>query len=154
MTGAEGPAGPKGDPGLLGVTIVGPLGESKMLMQHLNGQWYALLPNRVVNFTKVSSTSKLRITYQDTLGAKGTGNSCYWRFMMDDQTQVASFTDSDLDGSTQWRHHNGAHVAWAFTVAAGPHKLVIENLKTAASAECWSGFSTTTSNFISVEEIP
>ena len=154
LAGAEGPAGPKGDSGLLGLTIHGPLGDAKLLMQHLPSVWY-LLPNRTVNFTKASATSKLRITYQDTLGTKASAiNACHWRFLMDDVTQVASFSDSDVDGSVAWRMHNGAHVAWVFNVAAGPHKLVVENLKTSSSAECWSGYNTTTSNFISVEEIP
>lgn len=155
LTGAEGPTGPKGDSGLLGVTIVGPLGDSKLLMQHLPGNWYNL-PTRTVNFTKVSSTSKVRITLQDTLGSKATTiGGCLWRFMMNsDLNPVAQFSDSDADGNLAWRMHNGAHVAWVFNLPAGPHQVRVENFKTTASFECWTGYNTATSNFISVEEIP
>src|SRR5688572_6221475 len=157
-TGAEGPAGPTGPAGasaVLGMVLVTPLGEAKILPQHTLNYWYPL-PNRSVTITKVSDTSKLRITYQDTLGTKSTQiNGCHWRFF-DETTnqQIASFSTSDVDGQLGWRMHNGAHVAWALNLTAGPHKIRVDNLKNSPASECWSGYNTATSNFLSVEEIP
>jgi hypothetical protein len=114
------------------------------------GSWYTL-PQRSVTINKTSDTSKLRITYQDTLGAKaGSINACQWRFMLDGNV-VAHFSDADGEGSTVWKMHNGAHVAWSFNVPAGGHTVRVDGLRNSAT-ECLSGWNNI-GNFLSVEEI-
>ena len=157
LTGETGPAGPEGPAGpssVLGLVLVNSLGDARLTMTHAANAWFTL-PNRVVTINKVSSTSKLRITYQDTLGTRSSAmNICHWRIVVDGATTVSSFSNPDVEGSLGWRMSNGAHVAWAFNLPAGSHQVRVDNLKTSTSAECWSGFNTTTSNFLSVEEIP
>jgi len=107
-----------------------------------------------VSLVKVSDTSKLKITYQDTLGTRAqTFNACQWRIVVDGVV-VSYFSDGDMDISAfSWRITNSAHSAWAFGVPAGTHDIHVEGLRTPSAAECLSGWNTT-GNFLSVEEIP
>jgi len=151
--GPEGPQGPKGDPALLAFAIVTDLPNVQVTTSQLQNTWYALT-NRVVSLNKVTDSSRLRITYQDTLGARtSTLNACQWRIVIDG-TVVATFSDDDVEiPSFGWRIHNGAHMAWALSVPAGTRIIRVDGLRTANAAECLSGWNTT-GNFLSVEEIP
>jgi collagen triple helix repeat protein len=151
--GQPGPQGPKGDPGTLAFAITGPLTDVRLTSVNQTNLWTPLL-GRVVSLVKVSDTSKLRITYQDTLGSRTTTyNACQWRIIVDG-AQVSFFSDGDLDiASFSWRITNGAHVAWSFNVPAGTHDIHVEWLRTPQASECLSGWNTT-GNFLSVEEIP
>jgi hypothetical protein len=114
------------------------------------GSWYTL-PGRSVTINKTSDTSKLRVTYQDTLGSRaGTYNACQWRFMLDGNV-MAFFSDSDVEGSIGWRMHNGAHVAWSFNLPAGAHTVRVDALRMPSANECLSGWNNI-GNFLSIEE--
>ena len=115
--------------------------------------WLPLL-NREVILDKTSDSSKLRITYQDTLGAKATTfDACRWRIIIDGFAVVASFSEGDLEiPSFGWRIHNSAHMAWGLGFSAGRHTIKVEGLRTPSGTECLSGWNTT-GNFLSVEEI-
>jgi len=120
------------------------------------GKWIDI-PGRAVTFTKRYASSKLRITYQDTLGTLGQYyQGCAWQIVLDG-TGIAAFSDADVDGATAWRMSNAAHVAWA-TGAAGTHTVTVQNKGdrgawSTGTTECLSGWNTT-GNFLSVEEIP
>jgi hypothetical protein len=120
------------------------------------GKWIDI-PGRSVTFTKRYAASKLRITYQDTLGTLGQYyQGCVWQILLDDAA-VAFFSDADTDGATGWRMSNAAHVAWA-TGAAGTHTVSVQNKGDrgawgSGTTECLSGWNTS-GNFLSVEEIP
>jgi hypothetical protein len=106
-----------------------------------------------VTVNKSASASKLRITYQDTLGTKATShNGCLWRILVGG-TVVASFSDADIENIYTWRMHNAAHMAWAFDVPAGEHQVKVEFMRTPIATDCLAGWNTT-GNFLSVEEIP
>ena len=112
------------------------------------------LDSREVFLNKTSSSSKLRITYQDTLGAKAmTYDACRWRIIIDGVTVVSSFSEGDLEIPTfGWRIQNSAHMAWGLGISAGTHSIRVEGLRTNSGSECLSGWNTT-GNFLSVEEI-
>ena len=151
QTGATGPAGPKGDSALLGFAMATPLQQITLTSSQAANVWFAL-PTRSISFTKVSDTSKLRITYQDTLGARSTSmNACFWRIVVDGVIQT-SFSDSDVDGSFGWRLHNGSHIAWVLNLPAGSHRVSVDNMRNSTAMECSSG-TNTTGNFLSVEEM-
>jgi hypothetical protein len=123
----------------------------RLTLAQAAGSWYTL-PGRSVTINKTSDTSKLRITYQDTLGARtATYNACQWRFMLDGNV-VAWFSDSDVEGSVGWRMHNGAHVAWSLNVPAGAHTVRVDNLRMSTASECLSGWNNI-GNFLTIEEI-
>lgn len=141
---------------MLGFAIVTSLPDVRVTSGMAPNTWFPLA-NREVSLNKSTNTSKLRITYQDTLGAKTFYyNGCQWRILVG-TTVVAVFSDADVEGPWGWRMHNGAHVAWAFGIPAGTHQIKVENLRVSNSAaiatECLSGWNTT-GNFLSVEEIP
>ena len=128
---------------------------------HPTNVWIPLT-GRVVSLVKISETSKLRITYQDTLGTRAqTFNACQWRIVVDGAVVVSYvfiinlyFSDGDMDiAAFSWRINNAAHVGWAFSVPAGTHDIHVEGLRTPSASECLSGWNTT-GNFLSVEEIP
>jgi hypothetical protein len=147
-----GPQGPKGDPGTLAFAIAGPLPDVRLTTVHPVNTWIPLT-SRIVSLVKQSDASKLRITYQDTLGTRAqTINACEWRIVVDGAV-VSFFSDGDMDISFSWRINNAAHAAWAFSVPAGTHDIHVEGLRTPNAAECLSGWNTT-GNFLSVEEIP
>ncbi len=120
------------------------------------GTWWTI-PNRTLAFTKQSAGSRLRITYQDTLGTYGQFYAgCEWRILLDG-AQIAFFSDADLDGAFNWRMNNASHVVWA-TATAGARTIVVQNRGNrgawgAGTSECLQGWNTT-GNFLSVEEIP
>jgi hypothetical protein len=151
--GPMGPQGPKGDPGVLAFGIAGPLADIRLTTVHPTNTWIPLT-GRVVSLVKVSDSSKLRITYQDTLGTRSSSyNACEWRIVVD-RAVVSFFSDGDLEiQSLAWRMTNAAHMAWAFNIPAGTHDIHVEGLRTPYAAECLSGWNTT-GNFLSVEEIP
>jgi hypothetical protein len=151
-SGPEGPAGPKGDPAMLGFAIVTSLPDVRVTGAYAANTWHPLA-NRIVYLNKTLDSSKLRITYQDTLGSRASQyNACQWRITLDGVV-LALFSDASVEGPLGWRMHNGAHVAWGFNVSAGPHLVQVDNLRTLATPECLSGWNTTGS-FLSVEEIP
>ena len=117
-TGPVGPAGPKGDPAMIGFAIVTSLPDVRLTTANPAGTWYTLA-GRIVSLNKVSASSKLRITYQDTLGTRANYyNSCQWRIVLDNVAALSSFSAGDVDGTYSWRMQNGAHIAWAFDVPA------------------------------------
>ncbi|MBI5543447.1 MAG: hypothetical protein HY901_06130, partial [Deltaproteobacteria bacterium] len=116
----------------------------------LNTWWD--IPNRTVTFTKRFASSRLKITYQDTLGTLGPDyGTCIWRFLLDGSA-IASFSDADLTAATAWRMTNAAHMAWA-TGTAGAHTVQVQGLRAGTATECLQGWNTN-GNFLSVEEIP
>jgi hypothetical protein len=150
--GAPGTPGVSGAPAILGFAIVTGLPDFRINGSAQVGAWIQL-PSRSVTLNKTTDTSKLRITYQDTLGTKANvHNSCNWRILVD-QSVVASFSAGDVEGPFGWRMHNGAHMAWAMNVTAGDHQIRVEAQRSASALECLSGWNTT-GNFLSVEEIP
>src|SRR5262249_11376516 len=116
------------------------------------------LPNRVLDFTKQFPNSKLKITYQDTLGALSQFDAgCEWQILLDGNS-IAFFSTADLfSNNMSWHMANAAHMAWA-NAAAGNHRIVVQNRGNrgawgGGTEECLSGWNTT-GNFLSVEEIP
>jgi len=139
---------------MLGFTIVSALPDVRLTTSNgtLANQWYTI-GKRVLSVTKASDTSKLRITYQDTVGTRASvHNSCMWRIMLDGNS-IASFSDGDVEGTYGWRMHNGAHMAWAFDVPAGTHDVHVEFERLPTATDCLAGWNTT-GNFLSVEELP
>jgi hypothetical protein len=147
------------------VTLLGPnLGDQRNnTTMSTYGTWYTI-PGRTLNFVKRYPASKLKVTYQDTLGsAANVYQACEWQILLDG-AQIAFFSAADLDRpSVVWMMENAAHVAWA-TANAGSHSITIQNRGSnrasawaAASGnivnECLMGWHTS-SNFVSVEEIP
>lgn len=150
--GPQGPIGPKGEPAMLGFAIATSLPDMRLTQSQAHSTWFNLT-NRVVSFNKTSDTSKLRITYQDTLGTRAMSyNGCQWRILLDGNL-VSFFSDADVESSFGWRMHNGAHIAWSFNVPAGAHQVLIQNLRMPSAFECLSGWNNI-GNFLSVEEIP
>jgi hypothetical protein len=119
------------------------------------------IPGRSVTFSKKYATSKLRVTYQDTLGTYGYEyQGCEWQILLDG-TAIQMFSDADSDTPAAngifWRMANAAHVAWA-TGAVGSHTVSVQNRGNrgawgSGTTECLQGWNTT-GNFLSVEEIP
>ncbi len=143
------PAGPPAAAPTTALTIVTDLPDIRVGTSNLTDTWYLI---RALDFVKKSSKSRLRVTYQDTNGAKTfTYGACQWRIAVDGVV-VASFSAGDAEGSFGWRMQNAAHMAWAFDVGAGAHQVTVENLRTVNANECLSGWGTT-GNFLSVEEI-
>jgi hypothetical protein len=137
---------------MLGISMISALPDVRLTSTLLTNTWY-ILSRRVVSVNKTSPTSKLRITYQDTLGTKSmVHNSCQWRIVID-QSIVSFFSDGDVEGSYGWRMHNGTHTAWALDIPAGTHEVRVENLRTPSATDCLSGWNNS-GNFLSVEEIP
>jgi hypothetical protein len=135
-----GPQGPKGDSALLNFAIATSLPDVRLTTAQAAGSWFTL-PGRSVTINKASDTSKLRITYQDTLGTRAqTYNGCQWRFMLDGNV-VAFFSDADVESGFGWRMHNGAHVAWSLNVPSGAHTVRVDNLRMASATECLSGWN-------------
>lgn len=121
------------------------------------GAWY-VVPGRTVVFTKLGPTSRLRVTYQDTLGSWSKFyDGCEWRILLDG-AEILYFSDADIEGTTEsWHMSNAAHVAWA-TAAAGAHTIIVQNRGSRGAwnngtNECMMGWNTR-GNFVSVEEIP
>jgi len=153
LTGPAGPAGPKGDPATLAFALVSELPDVRLNSSSPVNTW-SMVANRVVSLNKLSDTSKLRITYQDTLGARAAVfNGCQWRIVADNAV-LAVFSEGDLENASMgWRINNGAHVAWGLNLPAGPHVIRIDFLRTPNATDCLSGWNTT-GNFLSAEEIP
>lgn len=150
--GPAGPMGPEGAPAVLGFAIATSLPDVRITVNDPADTWLPLT-NRVVSLNKSSDSSKLRIIYQDTLGARSsTHNACQWRITVDGAV-LASFSDGDVDSVWGWRMHNGAHMAWGFGIPPGIHEVRVDGLRTDNGTECMSGWNTT-GNFLSVEEIP
>jgi len=122
------------------------------------GKWTDI-PGRSLSFTKRYATSKLKVTYQDTLGAYGyLYQGCEWQILLDG-TAIASFSDADSDtpATVYWRMSNAAHIAWASGTAAA-HVVSVQNRGNrgawgSGTNECLQGWNTS-GNFLSVEEIP
>jgi len=167
-TGSQGVPGPQGAPGIPGTPGLpgtpGPSGLSTLTMikdlpdvrvgsGHDVNTWYTM---RSLAFTKSSNSSRLRITYQDTLGAKTfTYAACSWRIRLG-TTVLSSFSAGDVEdpfGGFRWRMQNAAHIAWALDVVSGNYLVEVDTLRTPNASECLSGYNTT-GNFLSVEELP
>jgi hypothetical protein len=138
---------------MIGFAIVSSLPDVRLTTANPAGTWYTLA-GRIVSLNKVSASSKLRITYQDTLGTRANYyNSCQWRIVLDNVATLSSFSTADGEGQFGWRMQNGAHIAWAFDVPAGPHQIRVDNVRLITGNDCLSGWNTT-GNFLSIEEIP
>jgi hypothetical protein len=141
------------------LTMIGPnLGDVRNNSTVTQPQAWWTIPNRTLAFTKHYATSKLKVTYQDTLGTYGQFyQGCEWQITLDG-AQIAFFSDADGDEQQiSWRMHNAAHIAWA-SAGAGPHTIVVQNRGnrgawTNGTGECLQGWNTA-GNFLSVEEIP
>jgi hypothetical protein len=124
------------------------------------GKWTDI-PGRSLPFNKKYATSKLKVTYQDTLGTYGyVYQGCEWQILLDGAA-IAFFSDADVASPTAggpvWHMSNGAHVAWG-TGAAGAHTVSVQNRGNSGAwgsgtTECLQGWNTS-GNFVSVEEIP
>src|SRR5262249_6961775 len=92
-TGSQGPIGPTGPQGLTGtypslsslITITtGDLPVFQLDSTVAGPQVWWNVPSRTVTFTKTFDSSKLKITYQDTLGALTQYiDGCEWRIQLD-----------------------------------------------------------------------
>jgi hypothetical protein len=141
------------------LTMVGPnLGDARNNASVTTAMTWWTPPNRTLAFVKHYATSKLRITYQDTLGVFGQYYSgCEWQITLDG-AQVAFFSDADSDQPSQsWHMSNAAHIAWV-TAGAGAHTVVVQNRGNrgaweTGTTECLQGWNTA-GNFLSVEEVP
>lgn len=132
--------------------------ESNSASRSAANVWYTLA-SRTVSFTKAQATSKLRVTFQDTLGSYGTGyGGCEWQILLDG-TQIALFSEGADSSVPGWKIHNAAHIAWTTNTPAGSHTVTIQNRGVASRGAwttttiCETGWGTTNS-FVSVEEIP
>ena len=121
------------------------------------GTWVDI-PQRSLSFVKRYDPSRLKITYQDTLGTAGLYyDGCEWRILLDGG-QVAYFSTADSDKSAgYWHMSNAAHIAWA-TAVAGAHTVKVQNRGsrgawTTGTTQCLQGWNTVGS-FLSIEEIP
>jgi hypothetical protein len=141
------------------LTMIGPnLGDIRINANVVApGTWFDV-PNRTLVFTKRSSDSRLRITYQDTLGGHGRFYAgCEWRILLDG-SEIMFFSDGDADRVPEsWHMSNAAHIAWG-SGAAGNHAVQVQNRGGrgawgSGTNECLQGWNTT-GNFLSVEEIP
>ena len=107
---------------------------------------------RTLTYTKTRATSVLRITYQDTLGSYANGyDRCRWRILVD-TTQVAYFSDADLQYGTAWRMHNATHTALAAGVKPGKHTITVQSMMVPGGSECLMGWNTS-QNFLAAEEV-
>jgi hypothetical protein len=141
------------------VTMIGPnLGDVRLNANVAPpGAWFDP-PNRSLSFVKRYADSRLRITYQDTLGGHGRFyQGCEWRMILDGG-EISLFSAADADRAPDtWNMANAAHVVWA-SPGAGAHVVQIQNRGNRGAwgqgtNECLQGWNTT-SNFLSVEEIP
>ena len=116
-------------------------------------QWFPVT-DRVINFTKCSDTSLLRVTYQDTLGTRASiYGMCEWRIVLND-LQYARFSAGDhQSGTVRWTMDNGSHTAIIPNFPAGEVELEVQvRLNTTESgAECLSGWNSI-GEYLSVEE--
>jgi hypothetical protein len=141
------------------VTMIGPhLGDVRVNSTVVPASTWYSLPNRGLGFTKRYADSKLRITYQDTLGGHGRFyGGCEWRILLDGN-EIMFFSDGDIDRPNDtWHMSSSAHVAWA-SPAAGAHTVQVQNRGNRGAwgqgtNECLQGWNNT-GNFLSVEEIP
>jgi hypothetical protein len=148
-----GPVGPKGDAATLSFAIV--FGITGRAFEQLGAATPLVDRHQSRRFVEQDfDTSKLKITYQDTLGARAAlFNGCSgasWSTM----PVVATFSDGDLENSAMgWRITNGSHLAWGLGFSSGQHIVRVDFLRTTNATDCLSGWNTT-GNFLSVEEIP
>lgn len=142
------------------LTMIGPnLGDQRLNSTVAPALTWWTPPNRTLAFVKHYAQSKLRITYQDTLGTYGQYYAgCEWQITLDG-AQVAFFSDGDIDQQPpiSWKMTNAAHIAWA-TATTGPHTIVVQNRGNrgawgGGTSECLQGWNTV-GNFLSVEEVP
>jgi len=115
------------------------------------GSW-ANLNNRSLAFTKRMDTSRLKLSWQDTLGAQGTSyGNCRWRFVVDgsDIGYFSAADDYDTDG---WEMENSLHQMVVENLAAGSHTWQIQVIRDSGSS-CLTGWNNT-GHYMMVEEIP
>lgn len=145
------------------VTILGPdLGDVRNdSSKSKAGAWYTV-PGRTLSFVKRYPASMLKVTYQDTLGSlSSVYTACEWQILLD-STPIAFFSAADGTRAMGWSMENSAHMAWA-RAPAGAHTVSIQSRgnggawaaagATSGTTQCLMGWNTT-SNFVSVEEIP
>ena len=119
--------------------------------QAADSTWKAI-PNRSMTYTKTRANSVLRITYQDTLGSYANNyDRCRWRILVD-STQVAYFSDADIQMGVAWRMHNATHTALAAGVTAGKHTISVQSMMVPGGTECLMGWNTS-QNFLAAEEV-
>ncbi|HEY5951277.1 MAG TPA: hypothetical protein VIV40_37550 [Kofleriaceae bacterium] len=141
------------------LTMIGPnLGDVRINSNVVAATTWFDPPNRTLGFVTQYTGSRLRITYQDTLGGHGRFFAgCEWRMLVDGG-EVMFFSDADQDlPNDTWHMSSAAHIAWA-SVAPGSHvvKVQVRGNRGAwggGTNECLQGWNTT-ANFLSVEEIP
>jgi hypothetical protein len=141
------------------ITMIGPnLGDVRVSSTVVPAATWYDVPNRTLSFVKRYADSRLRVTYQDTLGGNGRFYAgCEWRMLLDGG-EIMFLSDADADRPPDtWHMSNAAHIAWA-SGAAGAHVVQIQNRGNrgawgAGTNECLQGWNTT-ANFLSVEEIP
>lgn len=143
------------------VTILGPgLADVRTNSTNATAKVWRTVPGRTLQFVKRYPASKLKITYQDTLGTYGTYyQGCEWQILLDAAT-VSHFSAADQDGALGWRMENSTHTAWA-SAPAGVHAVSVQNRGNRGAwvtsgdgtHECLMGWNTV-GNFVSVEEIP
>jgi hypothetical protein len=149
--GPEGLRGADGRPAILALYSVGQFQEVRFNRQSAAETWFRMA-GRLVSWNSTTNNAKLRITYQDTLGAHaGVINACRWRILLDG-IQLEHFS-KDIDGTTGWHIDNSTHTVWAYNVPAGSHEVVVEVQRAGNANECIAGWNTS-GNFLSVEELP
>ncbi len=141
IDGAAGPQGPQGPVGPQGET--GPAGPpTPRQITYLTGNRIEQLagspqpqglPSRILNFTKHSQTSRLRIHYTDTLGVSGTSSQApgaTWEVRLDGLSLPAPLKTANYFHDTSSSGYGyqivpGSITGYASGVPAGPHTLTV-----------------------------
>lgn len=110
------------------------------------------LSGRSLSFTKVRSTSLLRITYSDNLRVMS-ANACQWEIYLDGNP-LATPLKTALRNDTGLTHRQSTLVGYAPGVAAGTHTMQVKvsSAPGYAGADCYTGWQSTF--LLEVEELP
>lgn len=121
---------------------------------------YVDIPERTVTYTKLSNTTALLVTYEDSFGfvMNGTASiACMWRILLDGSI-VGREKYSHSSSATNWRIWSGSYKWFLTGVSAGTHTIKVQvngpNAGATASNGCLHGWSNgTQENFLLVQEI-
>lgn len=136
QTGFQGPKGDTGDTGPQGPP--GPAGSTKLhfLQGHVeDGKDNGYVNGRFLTFNKVSSTSKLRVTYSDNFrvishGNASAGSVATWRIHLNGggtaiHKSIHTWRDVHTERPERNRHDMGSMLGMLHNVSAGTHTISI-----------------------------